>query len=162
MALEQRLVNVSPARPSPQVLAFPPQPAEQAVAPAVKLSRGDRALLWSLRDWLNESRLSADGDPERACALIAAEPHASAQRYAVALFRVLPRSTRRRLVFHAHGNARPSTDEMWLLRLLRAIEQDDEASVRALLGFRIRREARRAVRFLATGLATSLKALYSS
>ena len=147
--------------PRQQVLAFPgcahvcmrnPQKTE--------LSREDRELLHLLRSFLSASRLTIDGDPHRACALISADPRASAERYAIALFRTLPGAARRRLTFYCGACDDASVDEMWLLRLLRAYQNEDDVSAAALIGFRIRPESRRFVRFFASGLARMLAELY--
>lgn len=147
-----------PTRPAASVV-LPFRGRQMRAAPAGEpraIAKEDSGLLRRLRGYLETSRVTRDPNLDRACALIAADPAASAELYAVALLQYLPRAARRRVVFHQGRDSEPTPDEMWLIRLIRATQAGDEVSREALLGFRIQPKARRVMRFLVNGLATAL------
>ncbi|MDB2407778.1 hypothetical protein N9W17_04555 [Jannaschia sp.] len=94
-----------------------------------------------------------------ACAILSAD--ADTEDYVVALVRALQGATDRRMVFWRPGETGLSFDEAWLAALLQAAVDNDMASLRFLLGRRLRPGAIPAVRLLVRGLAAKLGSLDS-
>ncbi|SCZ44822.1 hypothetical protein [Afifella marina] len=141
------------------VVAFP---ACEAFGPKASDARGltqeEEIELDRLRWFVLKSLLSSQTDLERACFVLAAEPDASLERFAIAFFRAMSSKARRQLVFYRPGTRNFSTDEAWLLRLMGAWRSGDEMSVRALISWRVKPEGHRWLRFLSRGLAFALVA----
>lgn len=114
-----------------------------------------------LRDLLAKSRLEGDNDLEGAYARLASEPNADGAAFGVTLFHTLAQATDRRLEFFCRICPKASEDELWLLRLIDSLHRCDIANVDALIGFRVRKEWRRRIRFLAAGLAARIGADYA-
>ncbi|MEF2072503.1 hypothetical protein [Consotaella aegiceratis] len=120
------------------------------------LTDEERDELNRLRWMVMKSRLAPKPDLERACFLLAGEPEASLDRFAVAFFRGLECHARRRMNFYRPGAETVSDDESWLLRLLAAWRSNDEVGAGALIGWRVKSEGRRWMRFLSAGLVRGL------
>lgn len=116
----------------------------------------ERILLTRLRWWLVQSRLTPRASAEEACFVLRGEARASAASYAVAWFGLLDRHARRRLVFYRPRVEACSLDERWLIQLLTLVAEGDDASVRAMIAWRIMPIARRRARFLLAGLGRTL------
>lgn len=69
---------------------------------------------------------------------------------------LLGRHAARPMAFYRTGTGAVSADEMWLLRLVDSVRAGDEPSLRALIGFRVRPDARWRMRLLATAFADAL------
>lgn len=117
------------------------------------LSRRDWTLLRKLRGLARTAQLSAPIAVHHACSLI--DP-AGPEQFGLALMRTLDAVASRPMRFHPVGAAEVSFDELWLVRLLRCLEADDTASARFLIDTRTQRLGRRAVAYLAQGLAKRL------
>jgi hypothetical protein len=116
------------------------------------------ALIRRLRLLLQQSLLQPRDDLDHACILIAAEPSAAVERYAAALFHGLEHYARRQLRFYTGKASTASVDEMWLARLIQALQVRDGINSRYLLALRVEPEGRRRLLFLAQGLADGLLA----
>ncbi|MDX2264959.1 MAG: hypothetical protein NW215_08300 [Hyphomicrobiales bacterium] len=125
-------------------------------SPAAPLRDRERAMLASLRALFVASVLKPRGDFDRACLLIAGDRETSVERYATAFFHGLESFARRPLAFHSCSSESPSSDEMWMMRLLETLARGDASSARYLLATRIEHLGRRRMLFLAQGLAKSL------
>lgn len=111
-----------------------------------------------LRELLLMSLLRPRDDLDHACILIAAEPSVSAERYAAAFFHGLEGFARRQLRFYTGRTKRASDDEMWLARLIEAIQAQDDINTNYLLALRVEPRGRRRLLFLVRGLAEALAA----
>jgi hypothetical protein len=116
------------------------------------------ALIRRLRLLLQRSLLQPRDDLDHACMLIAAEPQAAVGRYGAALFHGLENFARRQLRFYAGKAIAASEDEMWLARLIEALQTGDRVNARYLLALRVEPQGRRRLLFLAQGLADGLLA----
>jgi hypothetical protein len=114
------------------------------------------ALIRSLRRLLQGAFLQPRDALDHACILIAAEPSVSAERHAAAFFHGLEAFARRRLRFYTSKAGMASVDEMWLARLIRALQTGDSVNARYLLALRVEPAGRRRLLFLAQGLADAL------
>jgi hypothetical protein len=112
-------------------------------------------LVRQLRLLHQRSLLKPRSDFDRACMLIAADETVSAELYAAALFHGIELYARRSLRFFNRSAVEASQDEMWLLRLLVALNEEDYSSARALIALRVEPQGRRRLMFLAQGLARS-------
>ncbi|SKA32629.1 hypothetical protein [Consotaella salsifontis] len=141
-----------------KVLAFPCHKAGGACEcrSGFDLNPRERDELNRLRWMVMKSRLAPRPDLERACFLLAGEPTASLERYAVAFFRGLEDHAPRGLSFYRPGAEAVSDDECWLLRLIAAWRRDDATGAGVLIAWRVRSEGRRWMRFLSAGLVKGL------
>ncbi|MEL6316733.1 MAG: hypothetical protein AAFR16_03730 [Pseudomonadota bacterium] len=150
------------ARPSAgaAVLEFPqarPAPPREDAARLAALSARDVARLEALRRLAVESRATPRRD--LACELRACACRGGCARdAAVAFFRTAGETTRR-LTLRPPGAAQPSEDEVWLLRLIDSIERDDADQAAALVAFRARPAARRALAAMARALTAVIDQL---
>lgn len=136
------------------ILSFP----SRFEHPAAMVSR-DWGLLDFLRNAALRARLEPQLEPERACALIAADPTVSAERHAVAFFRALARVSTRDLVLHHRGVRRATPDETWLEALITSLHRGDTDSAAMLMSGRIKALGRHRMFALTCGLATALSTL---
>lgn len=144
---------------APRVLGFPTIDSVAAAPPGTpppRLEPEDARLIEAFRALLARSRLTGRNAIRPAWA---ATGDGSPDLMGLALMQALPGASARRLVFHAQGAAAPSLDELWLLRLLRSAQRGDTVNVRALLGFRLRRDAVRRIHCLVSRLARELDGL---
>lgn len=137
------------------ILAFP---AARSKAAARTVQRD-----WDLLDFLRtaalRARLCPQLEPERACALIAADPAISAERYARAFFQALARASSRSLDLYHRGVRHSTPDEDWLESLIRALQRDDRASASLILSSRLKPLGRHRMLALTSGLAKILGTL---
>ena len=112
---------------------------------------------------LNKLRLLALGcrsaarlDLFQACALLSTDRETAANAYAVALFRTLDQGLGRPPRIFVPGCSDLSFDERWLMALIEATENGDDASRTFLLNSRLRPDARRALAFLVKNLTDRL------
>lgn len=140
--------NVVMLRPGPT-----PDGARDVAADAPTM-----ALVRRLRGLLRGSLLQARDDLDHACILITAEPSVSAERYAAAFFHGLESFARRQLRFYTEKADMASVDEMWLARMIQALQIRDTVNARYLLALRVEPAGRRRLLFLAQGLADALLA----
>ncbi|MER0237478.1 hypothetical protein [Fulvimarina sp. MAC8] len=150
-----------------RTLAFSPEKApEEAVVipfgsrgcPTVdarpsELSADDRDLLNRLRWLALKSRLQPKPEIERACMMLAGKGPRAIETVSNAFFRGLAKHGTNSLEFYRPGTRWPSSDEIWLLRLLSAFRQGREKEGSALVTWRIEPRGRRWLRFLAASLA---------
>lgn len=115
-------------------------------------------LIGRLRRLMLRSLLQPRHDLDHACMLIAATPSASAERYSAAFFHGLECFARRKLRFYTSKALKASDDEMWLTRLMGALQTGDGCSAQYLLASRVEARGRRRLLFLAQGLANALLA----
>lgn len=113
-------------------------------------------LVRRLRVLWRHSQLSRRDDFDRACLLIAGDNTTTVERYASAFFQGAQIFARRRLRFFNGKSVSLSDDEMWLARILQALDCGDDVSARYLMALRIAPEGRRRLMFLAQGLTTHL------
>jgi hypothetical protein len=113
-------------------------------------------LVENLRDLWIRTQLAGRGDFDRACLLIAGDQSTTVERYASAFFQGAQIFSRRRLTFYTTKSEAVSEDEMWLARILQALESGDYTSARYLIALRIATDGRRRLMFLAQGLASHL------
>jgi hypothetical protein len=113
-------------------------------------------LVENLRDLWIRAQLAGRGDFDRACLLIAGDESTTVERYASAFFQGAQIFARRRLTFFTTKSEAVSEDEMWLARILQALESGDYTSARYLIALRIAPDGRRRLLFLAQGLASHL------
>jgi hypothetical protein len=128
-------------------------PCQKSVPGVPSLANGDRSLIKQLRRMARQAQLSSPISIDHACSLIAP---AGAQEFGLALMRTLDAVALRPLQFHPVDAAEVGFDELWLIRLLRCLEAGDAASARLLIDTRTQRVGRRAVAYLAQGLAARL------
>jgi|AACY02.3.fsa_nt_gi hypothetical protein len=138
----------TPAFGADRIAAFPVRTPEPVAAPP--LSSADRALLETLRGFARDAQLSGALDLHHVCSLI--EP-GGLREHGRALLRALDVLSARPLVFHPRGAEEAGFDELWLLRLVRALQAGDSASARLLIGGRVPRSGRRVVAWLARAFA---------
>ena len=136
------------AAPAPARIA--PFPGAAATPRLRDLDPAERRLLEELRLYVRQAQLAGPIDLNRVCALI--DPGGAAD-YGRALIRALDATAGRRLVFHPRGATETGFDELWLVRLIRALEEGDAPSARFLIGGRVPKPGRRLVAWLAAGLA---------
>jgi hypothetical protein len=110
-------------------------------------------LIRELRVLWRRSQLSRRDDFDRACLLIAEDEKATVERYAAAFFQGLQLFAYRSLRFFNAKSGAASDDEMWLARVLLALEAEDYTSAKYLMALRVAPEGRRRLLFLAQGLA---------
>lgn len=122
-------------------------------ARASELSESDRDLLNRLRWLALKSRLQPKPEIERACMMLAGKGPRAVETVSNAFFRGLLKHGTNPLEFYRPGTRRPSSDEIWLLRLLAAFRQGREKEGAALVSWRIEPKGRRWLRFLAASLA---------
>jgi hypothetical protein len=129
-----------------------------AYAPATvpPLDKHTLKLVENLRDLWIRAQLAGRGDFDRACLLIAGDESTTVERYASAFFQGAQIFARRRLTFFTTKSEAVSEDEMWLARILQALESGDYTSARYLIALRIAPDGRRRLLFLAQGLASHL------
>lgn len=127
--------------------------SSSARAPGAQVSAEESVLLDWLRRLARRAQLSAPIAVDHVCSLGAP---ASAETYGLALMRTLDAVAKRPLVFHRSGSSEAGFDELWLLALLRALNDGDSASARLLIVSRAGRSGQRAVAFLAQGVAARL------
>jgi hypothetical protein len=129
-----------------------------AYAPATVplLDKHTLKLVENLRDLWIRTQLAGRGDFDRACLLIAGDQSTTVERYASAFFQGAQIFSRRRLTFYTTKSEAVSEDEMWLARILQALESGDYTSARYLIALRIATDGRRRLMFLAQGLASHL------
>ncbi len=146
--------------PHPTVVTFrAPDARARRGAPAAPTA-ASRAELPILRTLIDAARLRpavAWSAVERLA--VSAPPGSSADALAGALLTLLRLGARRAITLHAAQAATLSLDECWLAQLLDAARRDDEASLRALVAFRLDRAARRPAIGLARRLASALDRL---
>jgi hypothetical protein len=124
-----------------------------AQAGRAPLAAADRRLLRLLRAVARQAQLSGPIAVDHVCSLT--EP-ADPVAYGLALMRTLDAVASRPMLFHPVGAEEVGFDEMWLVRLVRCLQGGDTASARLLIDRRTERMGRRAVAFLAQGLALRL------
>lgn len=127
-----------------------PAPAPQPVGDPA-LARLNKLRLLALR-----CRSAARLDLFQACALLSTDRDIAANAYADALFRTLDQGLGRPPRIFVPGCRELSFDERWLMALIAATENGDEASRTFLLASRLRPEARRALAFLVKNLTDRL------
>jgi hypothetical protein len=110
-------------------------------------------LIRELRVLWRRSQLSRRDDFDHACLLIAGDEEATVERYAAAFFQGVQLFAHRSLRFFNAKSGAVSDDEMWLARILLALEAEDYASARYLMVLRVAPEGRRRLLFLAQRLA---------
>jgi hypothetical protein len=115
------------------------------------------ALVRRLRVLLRECQLSPRIDFDRACSLIAGDVTTTTERYAAAFFQGLQLFATRRLRFFPAKADAVSEDEMWLARLLQALNADDFATAKYLMALRVVGKGHRRLLFLAEKLAQILR-----
>ncbi|MEN3792038.1 hypothetical protein [Fulvimarina sp. MAC3] len=120
---------------------------------ASDLSESDRDLLNRLRWLALKSRLQPKPEIERACLMLAGKEPRAIETVSNAFFRGLSKHGTITLEFYRPGTRWPSSDEIWLLRLLAAFRQGREKEGAALVTWRIEPRGRRWLRFLAASLA---------
>lgn len=120
--------------------------------PAI-LGKADRALINWLRVVARGMQACGRIDLDRACQLIAVETTVAADRYAVALLKAASDFARSPVRIYQVGSMEHSHFELWFARLIRCLQNSDEASVRMLIGSFIDHSGQRRVAFLAAGLA---------
>jgi hypothetical protein len=110
-------------------------------------------LIRELRVLWRRSQLSRRDDFDRACLLIAEDEETTVERYAAAFFQGLQLFAHRSLRFFNAKSGAASDDEMWLARILLALEAEDYTSAKYLMALRVAPEGRRRLLFLAQRLA---------
>ncbi|MER0236652.1 hypothetical protein [Fulvimarina sp. MAC8] len=118
-----------------------------------ELSEADFDRLNRLRWLALKSRLQPRPDIERACYLLAADRVRAIEPVANAFFRGLASHGSTSIELYRPGTRHPSSDEIWMLRLLAAFAEGREKEAAALVTWRVRREGRRWMRFLAASLS---------
>lgn len=116
---------------------------------------GEIVLLNRLRWFAVRSRLSAHEDIEKACFLLSGKRDVSFERFGLLFFLGLDRHGRHDVSFHKPGAKSASKDEVWLLNLLRALDDDDASLASRMLNWHVQPSARRWMWFLANGLHSS-------
>lgn len=144
-------------RPSGDKVVMLPTGGRPIAVPHPQLDVKGWQLVRRLRILLQNSFLQPREDLDQACRLIAAEPDATAERYAAAFFHGLSSHALRKIQFFPQKSNEVSIDEMWMIRLLKALQGEDEANARYLLALRVDAPGRRRLLFLAHGLAGALK-----
>ena len=118
---------------------------------------------WDTLDFLRtaalRARLLPHVPPERACALIAADPAVSAARYARAFFQALAEVSIRDLALHHKGVRHATADESWLDAVIKSLHRGDFDSAALMMNSRILPLGRRRMFALTCGLANALKDL---
>jgi hypothetical protein len=122
----------------------------------ISLSPSELQTVKTLRRLLGLSLLGERFDVEQACMLIAADRDTTIERYAAAFFHGIETYAKRNLHFFTVKSESVSDDEMWLLRLLEALRDEDYISARYLMALRIEPAGHRRLMFLAGGLAKLL------
>ncbi|MEN3793105.1 hypothetical protein [Fulvimarina sp. MAC3] len=118
-----------------------------------ELTEADFDRLNRLRWLALKSRLQPRPDIERACYLLAAERVRAIEPVANAFFRGLASHGSTSIELYRPGTRHPSSDEIWMLRLLSAFEEGREREAAALVTWRVRQGGRRWMRFLAASLS---------
>lgn len=118
---------------------------------------------WDLIDFLRtaalRARLEPQLEPERACALIAADPTVSALRHATAFFQALGNASIRDISLHHRGVRHATVDEDWLESLIAAVHRDDLSSASLMMRMRIKPLGRHRMFALTCGLAKAIERL---
>ncbi|MBC8131103.1 MAG: hypothetical protein H7Y08_12375 [Rhizobiaceae bacterium] len=120
------------------------------------VGEAERVTLDRLRWLALRSLIAPKPDFEKACFLLAGEADVSLERFANAFFRGLSGKARRKMEFYRPGTRGVSDDELWLLRLVAAARQGEDATIRALVAWRVRPESQRWLRFLLAGMVFTL------
>ena len=110
--------------------------------------RSEAALLNHIRFVALGCRAKARTDLFQACALLHSSGTQSFRLHAEALMQCLNEALGKQAVLFRPGTAERSFDENWLLRLMTALSNGDEASASFLLHSRIDREKHRLMRYL--------------
>ncbi|MDY8110828.1 hypothetical protein U0C82_16945 [Fulvimarina sp. 2208YS6-2-32] len=118
-----------------------------------EISAGDLDRLNRLRWLALKSKLAPKPDIERACFLLSGTQERAIEPVANAFFRGLVSHGSRTIDLHRPGTRNPSSDEIWMLRLLSAFDRGEEKEGAALVSWRVRPQGRRWMRFLAASLA---------
>jgi hypothetical protein len=141
-----------------RVLAFPRCPTAERIAAARTLDASERRELDRLRWLALRAQLAPRSDLERACYLLAGTRDVSLERYASVFFHGLSATSTSDMTFYRPGAVAVSDDECWLLRLVAAHRQGEDAAAGALVAWRVTPRSRRWMRFLAHGLVRALDA----
>lgn len=135
---------------------FPHHAAAAAQEPPARGPAPSPVLVDLLRRSAREGRARPAVDPGVACAQLDPAHPDAAPAAADALVRLVHRAVDRRAVIYAPSSAEISFDEAWLVALVTAAGRDDAASLRLLLGRRVRPEMRGPMTCLARNLARGL------
>ncbi len=130
-------------------------PEDRYAGPAI-LDADDRQLLGCLRAFARKAKLAPRLDLDLACALITPASDRAETVYGSTLLRALDALATRSVMFHMGFDAKPSFDELWLLRIVRLFQQGDEAGARFLIAGRVPAQSRHKIAFLASRFAQSL------
>lgn len=114
---------------------------------------GAKLLLQYIRSRAVRAQLAPRVEPFRFCALIEATPDNTADVFADALLKVLPRALGRPMLIRRPCASSASFDEVWLVGLIMSRRRSDHASVIFGLQARVSKAYRRSLAFLVTGLA---------
>lgn len=138
------------------VIAFPACEAVSLAAKPVPILTGhDVERIETMRQCMQRAQLAARRDVDQACAIIAADRCASIGAFASALFALLSESASQRMMFYPPGAEEFSESEIWLSRLMRAVQHGQAAQARALIAWRIKPNGHRRGLFLVAGLVTA-------
>ncbi|WP_298916948.1 hypothetical protein [uncultured Roseobacter sp.] len=121
------------------------QPRNEA-APAI--DPGLRELVTHLRLVALECRTAARADLFEACALLNLDGETAKRTFAETLVKCLATAVSKQVIWYRPGVAELSFDEAWILRCVQAVRQDDQSSLRFLLGSRVAPPDRRYIGFL--------------
>ena len=121
-----------------------------ASASVQELPQESFAYLNYLRFIAMECRAKRRTNLFEACALLHGDHNTSLKSHAEALMRCLNEALGKSAALRAPGSSETTFDEQWLLQMVIAGAQKDEASMAFLLRSRVHREHRRLVRFLFT------------
>jgi hypothetical protein len=121
-----------------------------------KPSESERRLIGWLRRLFVASLVRPRVDFDKACFLIAGDPAITAERCATAFFHGLKIYGSRATEFYAAGVSEASHDEMWMIRLLSALQDQNYSTVRYLMALRVKPAGRRRLTFLAQELDRSI------
>lgn len=129
-------------------------------APEEELSKECFAYLNFLRFIAMECRAKRRTNLFEACALLRGDHEASLESHAEALMRCLNEALGKPAELRAPGSSETTFDEQWLLQMVLASAQADEASAAFLLRSRVHREHCRLVRFLFAQIAAHFVSQY--
>lgn len=141
-----------------RIVAFPRCPTAERIHVARTLTDDQRLDLERLRWLALRSQLAPRADLERACYILAGQPTASLDRLATVFFRGLSERASSEMVIYRPGAVSVSDDESWLLRLVAACRDGQDAAAGALVAWRVASSARRWMRFLSAAMVRALDA----
>lgn len=130
--------------------------AAMPVSGEIRVDADTLELVRQARVLLRQSQLRRRNDFDRACSLIAGDKSTTTERYATAFFQGLQLFALRRMHFFPGKADTVSEDEMWLARLLIALNAEDYTSGKYLMALRVAPIGHRRLLFLAEKLAEIL------